>query len=51
MRTDTIDSFLETLAARVPAPGGGAYGLPKTTDEERAVRSRAIGTASKQVHT
>lgn len=24
MRTDTIDSFLDTLAARVPAPGGGA---------------------------
>ncbi|GAB2686031.1 cyclodeaminase/cyclohydrolase family protein [Saccharopolyspora gloriosae] len=24
MRTDTIDSFLHDLAARVPAPGGGA---------------------------
>jgi formiminotetrahydrofolate cyclodeaminase len=24
MRTDTIDTFLEQLAARVPAPGGGA---------------------------
>jgi formiminotetrahydrofolate cyclodeaminase len=24
MRTDTIDSFLRSLAARVPAPGGGA---------------------------
>jgi len=24
MRTDTIDTFLQSLAARVPAPGGGA---------------------------
>src|SRR5918998_5968465 len=24
MRTDTVDTFLEQLAARVPAPGGGA---------------------------
>ena len=24
MRNDTVDSFLQALAARVPAPGGGA---------------------------
>ena len=24
MRTQTVDTFLRTLAARVPAPGGGA---------------------------
>ena len=24
MRNDTIESFLQSLAARVPAPGGGA---------------------------
>ncbi|GAA4846805.1 cyclodeaminase/cyclohydrolase family protein [Saccharopolyspora rosea] len=108
MRSDTIDTFLHNLAARIPAPGGGAsaalhaaqaaalvamvarysdgpkyaehaaiiervrdtadelrtrslelaeqdvavftavgraYGLPKSTPEEKAARSRAIATA------
>lgn len=108
MRTETVDTFLQTLAARTPAPGGGAsaalqaaqaaalvemvarysngekyadhaatitairdaaekyrevavvlaeedaavfaevgaaYGLPRSTDEEKAARSRAIGAA------
>jgi formiminotetrahydrofolate cyclodeaminase len=33
MRDDTIAAFLDQLAARIPAPGGGTATAPGTTPD------------------
>ena len=51
MRNEAVDSFLQALAARVPAPGGGATAAlhARRPDDQAtcdaAIRRRTLGTA------